>query len=162
MYLLMKRTVNTVVAISLLMLLLQACKKDKDNEPIEGVTGFAWKVYSVQQTGDQFINPIPDTWSFSLTTERKFSFTLDGSVSAGSFSWNQVDSASANVEFNIDQWNNPFQSPTTSSKLKTVVQSVDKVFIYKPPFSALTPAPPPGATVVMVFQGSAGNFNVYR
>ena len=157
-----KSNLNKLIFLVFISFLLFSCHKDKVNPEIEGVTGFKWQVYSVQAVNDYYINPIPTDWQFNLNNDQSFSFKLGSSVCSGTYSWTAIDTVSANVIFTIKEWNNPLQSAGTASKLKNVVQAVNKCYIYKYPFLGQYPGPPFSATMILQFKGSAGFFYVYR
>jgi hypothetical protein len=139
-----------------------SCHKEKEDFQIDGVTGFTWKVYAVQEVNDNYINPIPTDWELNLKNDRTFSFKLGSSVCGGAYSWTTIDTASAFVKFTIGEWKNPAQSSNVADKLKNVIQSVDKCYSYKYPFLGQYPGPPPFAAMALQFQGSEGFFYVYR
>src|ERR1041385_1445510 len=82
------------------------CRKEKTHTDIDGVTGFTWRVYTVQEASDTYINPIPTDWQFQLNNDQSFSFSLSGSACKGTYSWTTLDTASATVMFTIKEWSN--------------------------------------------------------
>ena len=144
----------------LIGILLPGCKKEKF--AIEGVTGYQWKVYMVQETSDGFINPIPTDWQLNLNDDQTFSFKISGTTCGGTYTWKAIDAERATVKFNISNWNMPAQSPAMADKLKKIVQTADNSFMDPAPFLGVYPSPPGSATVVLQFQGNNGYFYVYR
>ena len=157
-----KTCLNKLVLLILIVTLFSNCRKESSDREIEGVTGFTWNVYTVQEINDSFINPIPTSWHFQLNKNHSFSFQLGGAECSGTYSWVATDPASANVSFIIQEWNNPSQSSATADKLKKVLQGISRGYSFKPPFTGQNPAPPLSPSMVLQFQGSAGYFYVYR
>jgi hypothetical protein len=153
---------NTSILIIFSGFLSNSCHKEKINYQIKDVTGFTWKVHAVQQVNDMIINPVPTNWDLNLNSDQSFSFRFGNTVCNGTYSWAVIDTTVAAVKFTIKVWNDPTQSPGMSDKLKTILPSADKCYLYRPPFSGQYPGPPPGATMVLQFQGSQGFFSVYR
>lgn len=143
-------------------LLSISCGKEKINADIKDVTGFVWKVYTVQEASDTYINPVPTDWQFQLNNNQSFSFSLGSSVCSGTYSWSTVDTVNASVILTIKEWNNPLQSSPTADKLKNIVKTINACYLFKSPHIPQNPAPPFSASTVLQFQGAAGVFYVYR
>ena len=149
-------------SISIVFISFLSLSCHKENSQIEGITGFTWKVYTVQEVNDNSINPIPTDWELTLKNDQTFSLKLGSSVCGGTYTWNKTDTASALVKFTINKWNNPQQFSGAADKLKNIILAVEKCYSYKYPFLGQYPGPPLFATMSLQFQGSEGFFYVYR
>jgi len=149
---------STIVSISFLF----GCHKDKESFPVDGVTGLYWKVYLVQETNDNFLNPVPTDWQLRLNDDRTFSFWLGSSTCQGTYSWSVIDNSNGDVNFAINQWNNPSQSTGVANKLKNIVQAASNGHLDRLPQLGVYIGLPLTASSVLQFQGTGGVFFLYR
>ena len=152
---------NKVSLLLLLFISLIGCNKDRSGADIADVTGIEWQLFSLQETTDPFINPIPTPWYLKLNKDRSFSFSLHSSTGTGTYSWTQLDSINANVSFTIQNWNFPVSDTQYTNKLKTILQRIDSCHYLKHPHLLPIPFSLTPAKMELQFQGSAGYFYVF-
>jgi hypothetical protein len=153
---------NKASQLLLLIIFLTGCNKDRSSDTgITNVTDVEWQLFSLQETNDPSINPIPASWYLKLYKDRSFRFSLNNSTSTGTYSWVQVDSINAKVSFTIQSWNSSVADIQYSNKLKTILQSIDSCHYLKHPFLLPVPFYLNPAKMELQFQGSAGHFYVF-
>ena len=68
---------NKASLLLLLIVSLTGCNKDRSSDNgIANVTDVQWQLFSLQETNDPSINPIPDPSYLKLNKDRTFSFSL--------------------------------------------------------------------------------------
>jgi hypothetical protein len=153
---------NKALLLLLLILSLSGCNKDRSSDTgITNVTDVEWQLFSLQETNDPFINPIPDSWYLKLNKDRSFSLSLHNSTSTGTYSWVQVDSINAKVNFTIQNWNSAVSDIQYTNKLKTILQNIDSCHYLKHPFLLPVPFYLNPAKMELQFHGSAGYFYAF-
>lgn len=153
-----------IIPLYLLGILLIKCSKENPpgtNSEIKDVTGVSWQLFSLQNTNDPFINPIPSPWYLRLNNDRSYSFSLQNSTSTGTYSWTQLDSVNAKVNFTIQSWNSAVVDTQYTNKLKTILQSVDSCHYLKYPYLLPIPIFSDPPKMQLQFHGSAGHFYVF-
>lgn len=155
-----------ILGLFTLVLLFASCKKGNPatttNVEIKNVTGIAWQMVKVQKNSDAYINPIPMRWQLNLNTDGSFVYNLDGVVCNGAYTWAQLDSLKADVNFTIQTWNTPTSDNGISEKLKEIVQSVRSCELRKSPFTAPLPGYLNPPSLELLFQGAAGELKVVK
>jgi hypothetical protein len=137
-------------------LLFTGCRKEKFD--IEGVTGYTWNVYTLQEANVGYMRPVPASWRLRLNSDQSFSLDLDGSSCKGTYSWTPVDASNARVTFTVKQWSGTNQPEV----VKTILQGVNSCYLYRPPSLPSVLASFTTASMAMEFSGSAGYLGVYR
>jgi hypothetical protein len=146
----------------LLLVFVWACNKGREKLPIKEVTGYAWKVGILKDGADPYISPLPAGWQMKLADDRKVSVYLNGTTCTGTYTWTEIDSVSAYVNFSFSKWNDPAEFPGSAQKLKNVLVGINKCYILKgvdvpPTMSGFT-----NPTIVIDFEGRNGFVYVYR
>jgi hypothetical protein len=153
---------NKASLLLLLIMSLTGCNKDNSSDTeITNVTGVEWQLFSLQETNDPFINPIPVSWYLKLNKDRSFSLSLHNSTSTGTYSWVQSDPINAKVKFTIQSWNSSVSDIHYTNKLKTILQSIDSCHYLKDPYLLPIPFSLNPAKMELQFHGSAGHFYVF-
>jgi hypothetical protein len=157
-----KPVMKKIILLSLLSILFIQCNREKSpRQPITGVTGISWRLFSLQKTNDAFINPIPPYWYMQLTDDRSFTFTLHDVTGTGTYSWVQVDSLNAKVTFTIQNWNFPVTDTQYTNRLKEILLSVDSCHYLQHPYLLPIPFYMDPAKMELQFNGNAGYFYVF-
>jgi hypothetical protein len=152
---------NKASLLLLLIISLTGCNKDRSGADITNVTGVEWQMFALQGTNDPFINPIPTSWYLKLNKDRSFRFSLHNSTSTGTYSWVQLDSINAKVNFTIQNWNSPVSDTQYTNKLKTILERIDSCHYLKHPYLLPVPFTLNPARMELQFHGSAGYFYVF-
>jgi hypothetical protein len=143
-------------------LLVIGCRKNDVGNKIEGVTNHVWKFYSIQETNDNFINPIPANWEFTLNSNKTFSAKIDGQAWTGQYTWDFIDDIHATVSFTMNESSNTTQNSDLADKLMNILESVNICTLNLEPDLVQEPAPPPIPAPTMRFEGTEGYFNLFR
>lgn len=158
---------SQMILSSLLILLLlaifgTACDKGGERAPIKDVTGYVWKLGALQEAADPYISPLFGNWQLVLGEDRKFTVYVDGSSCYGTYTWTEIDSLSANIDFTIKQWKVPTQYAGSAQKVKDVLSGINRCYILKginvPPLLRGFTNP----TIALDLEGNNGYFYWYR
>ena len=149
-----------LLLISLITIVFFSCKKDVSGPALQGmdVTSVTWSFRAIQGylqfTG--FV-PLSTGDSFKMNSNNTFSINYGDKACTGTYTWTSIDSATAIVNFKIQNW-----PSTDSGVLKTIMSSTDTCVSVKPPNLFYTPSLNGnydfGALMELRFNNNSGDF----
>ena len=117
-----------LLLMSLMTIVFFACKKDVSGPALQGmdVTSVTWSFRGIEGYfyfgSDSFLNVFSGDINpcFKMNSNNTFSINLNDTVCTGTYSWTPIDTATAIVNFKIQNWQS-----TSSEVLKKIMSSTD-------------------------------------
>ena len=103
----------------------QSCKNDKV-EPRPAIADVPLNAFDMRSSGDTSSTDLTYPSTLTLNSDKTWTLNFGGAQSFGTYSWKPTITYTADIKFNITQWEVLGADTAKSSKLKNIILSLNR------------------------------------